>query len=576
MERSSSRRWRCELGGTMHVKLLRRAGTAFVSMSRPAKLTSAGVLAILILGTALLVYETGGIRFSYLHAMYVWIVLGGIAFGVPGGVLAALFGGLLLGPLMPMNTDTGEMQQPLNWTYRLVFFSFIGVLVGTWAQLLRRYMRELEWLHEHHEDTGLLNFPGLVKELGARVSGARDDTKLVVSITQLNTFLEIQNTFGAAFGMRVLAAVVERAKTVVPKGSLVALLQPDRLATVVEGEATSQLTRERLEAAIDDSYVVDGVPIHVEASIGVAHFPAHGRTAEELLQKASIAMHWASSKKATISVYDASNDLTSRDNLILLGAIPDAIERGELRVWHQAKLAIASGRISGTEALLRWQHPQRGLVQPSSFIPQVEETTLINSVTQAMIVAAFADAGVWHAAGHRLRVSVNLSVRNLLDRTLFEVLEQNCGRNGLQPSDIDLEITESAVMSDPSYCIQLIARLRDHGYGVSIDDFGVGHSSLAYLQKLRVSTLKIDQAFVRTLASDANNQKIVRAILHLAKSLGLETVAEGIDDERTLAMLGEWGCDYGQGYLIHRPAPAQEVSLFLEARTRAAQQVVAS
>ncbi|HKE92657.1 MAG TPA: bifunctional diguanylate cyclase/phosphodiesterase [Povalibacter sp.] len=552
----------------MHVKLLRRTGIAFVGMSATAKLATLCVLAFLIFGTTWLVYATGGLRLSFSHLMYVPIVLAGIAFGVYGGLLAALVGGLALGPLMPLDTATGEMQVPLNWLYRIVFFAFIGGLVGTWAQLLRRHVRELEWLHEHHQDTGLLNLAGLIRELDSRTRAARDDRGLVVSITQLNTFLEIQNTFGAAFGMKILAKVVERARGVVPPGSLVALIQPDRLAIVVEGESAARLTRERLEEAVSDSYVVDGVPIHVEASIGLANFPTHARTAEELLQKASIAMHWAASNKTPIQIYDVANDTTSRDNLLLLGALPEAIERGELQVWHQAKISIASGNVIGTEALLRWNHPQRGVVQPGNFIPQVEETTLINPVTQAMIAAALADAGAWRAAGHELCVSINLSVRNLRDRTLLEVLEQNVRRNRLEPRDVDLEITESAVMADPDYCIRLISLLRGRGYGVSIDDFGVGHSSLAYLQKLDVSSLKIDQAFIRTLAGDPNNQKIVRSILHLAKSLGLRTVAEGIDDAGSLELLREWGCDYGQGYFIHRPAPATEVSRLLAERTR--------
>jgi len=186
-----------------------------------------------------------------------------------------------------------------------------------------------------------------------------------------------------------------------------------------------------------------------------------------------------------------------------------------------------------------------------------------------VIAAAFADAGGWRAAGHRLRVSINLSVRNLQDHMLFDVLEQHARRNELEPADIDLEITESAVMVDPDYCIHLISLLRDRGYCVSMDDFGTGHSSLAYLQKLRVSGLKIDQAFVKTLASDPKNQKIVRAILHLAESLGLETVAEGVEDEHTVTLLREWGCDYGQGYGLHRPAPSQELLQFIEKRQRA-------
>ena len=550
--------------------LLQRTRKTFVAMPVGAKAVVVAVITLLASGTAWLVYTTGGVRFAYLHLMYVPVVLGGLAFGVPGGVLAGIAGGLLLGPLMPQDTSTGQMQELFNWIYRLTSFTLIGARVGAGAQLLRRQLRELEWLHEHHPDTGLLNLAGLIKQLENMMGNATEGRKLVLSVTQLNNFLEIQNTFGTAFGMRVLIQVVDRAKRVVPPGSLLALVQPDRLVSVVSGEEATQMTGERVEAENKESYLVNEVPIHVDASIGVAHFPDHARTADELLQKASIAMHWATSSKSALSLYDIANDRTSRDNLILLGGLRDAIDRGELQVWHQAKVSLATGEVAGTEALLRWKHPQRGIVLPGSFIPQVEETTLINSVTQVLIAAAFADAGGWRAAGYRLRVSINLSVRNLRDHMLLEVLEQNARRHELEPADIDLEITESAVMMDPDYCIRLISLLRDRGYGVSIDDFGVGHSSLAYLQKLRVSALKIDQEFVKMLASEPNNQKIVRAILHLASSLGLETVAEGVEDDRAFALLREWGCDYAQGFGVHRPAPPQDLLRFIEQRRSAA------
>jgi diguanylate cyclase (GGDEF)-like protein len=553
-------------GGEMLVKLLRHTGAMFVAMPRGAKLTAALAISLLALGTAWLVYATGGVRFAYLHLMYVPVVISALAFGVPGGVVAGIAGGLLLGPGMPQNTSTGEMQGLLNWMYRLTFFTLIGALVGVGAQHLRRHLHEMQWLHEHHPDTGLLNLAGLIKQLDQMMRGASEKQPVTLSITQLNNFLEIQNTFGTAFGMRVLAQVLQRAQNLVPPGSLLALVQPDRLACVMSDPQAASLTRERIEAASNESYLVDGLPIHVEASIGVAQAPGHAQTPEELLQKASIAMHWAASSESAISRYDSANDRTSRDNLILLGTLPDAIARGELQVWHQAKVSLASGEVAGTEALLRWKHPQRGMVPPGNFIPQAEKTTLIDAVMHTMIASAFADAGSWRASGHRLRVAVNLSVRNLGDRLLLDVIERNAQRHGLEPSDIELEITESAVMADPDHCIRLISQLRDHGYGVAIDDFGVGHSSLAYLQKLHVSALKIDQEFVKTLASDANNQKIVRAILQLARALGLHTVAEGVEDDASLALLREWGCDYAQGYGVHRPAPSLELLQFIAQR----------
>jgi EAL domain-containing protein (putative c-di-GMP-specific phosphodiesterase class I)/GGDEF domain-containing protein len=553
----------------MHVRMLRRASEAFVDMPRDAQLAAALAVVSVALATAWLVHATGGVQFAYLHLMYVPVVMAALAFGVPGGLLAGIGGGLLLGPWMPLNTASGEMQHTVNWMYRLVFFVLIGALVGIGAQHLRRHSREMQWLHEHHADSGLLNLAGLLKRLDQLLRGDKQSREVVLSITQLNNLLEIQNTFGSTFGLRVLSQVLERAQRLAPPGAMLALVQPDRVACLMPAKAAAALTRERIEAASEESYLVDGLPIHVEASIGIAQAPAHAHSAQELLQKASIAMHWASTSRSAISRYDSANDRTSRDNLVLLGALPDALERGQLVVWHQAKVALASGAVAGTEALLRWNHPRLGLVPPSRFIAQVEETTLINAVMQAMIAAAFADAGSWRAAGHRLRVAVNLSVRNLMDRMLVDVLEQHAQRHALAPTDIELEITESAVMTDPDHCIGLIARLRERGYGVAIDDFGTGHSSLAYLQRLGASTLKIDQAFVRTLASDANNQKIVRSILQLARSLGLETVAEGVEDDGSLALLREWGCDYAQGYGVHRPAPSHELLQFVARRAAA-------
>lgn len=549
----------------MEPPVFRRIRSTFVEMPLAAQTSAAAIVLALLVGTTVLVHATGGTQHSYLHFMYVQVVLAGFAFGFPGGLVTGVLSGLLIGPFMPVDTDLHTHQTTVNWLFRTFFFVLIGSLVGAFAHALRSHLRELAWLREHHEETGLLNLVGLTKELNDRIAAA-PETPLVISILQVNTFLEIQNTFGAGFGMGVLAHVIERAKEMVPEGSLVALVQPDRIATVVEAEAARRITRRRIQAAIQGSHVVDGVPLHVELSVGVARYPTHGSTAEELLQKASIAMHWANTSSSTISVYDVANDTTSAENLILLGAVHDAIDRGELEVWHQAKLHLATGEVAATEALVRWRHPEHGLVPPGRFMPQVEETMLVDAVTRAVIAGALHDAGAWRRAGHDLRVAVNLSVRNLRDRLLIDTLEQHTRANGLSPADIDLEITESAVMDDPEHCLRLISTLRDRGYGVAIDDFGVGQSSLVYLRKLRASCLKIDQDFVKTLATDSANQEIVRTILGLARALGLEVVAEGVEDEQALELLRSWGCDYGQGYLIGKPAPAGDIPALLAER----------
>ena len=311
-------------------------------------------------------------------------------------------------------------------------------------------------------------------------------------------------------------------------------------------------------------HVYSDPPVHVDFAFGAAEFPQHARTFEELFQKASIAAHTAVTRHLPFHTYDSAVDLTNRENLELLGMIPAALANNEFAVWHQAKLALATGRISSTEALLRWIHPQRGFIPPGAFIPQSEESTLIDDITKWVVATALADKATWTARGHSLPVAINLSVRNLHQRSLLDTLQETVTRHRIDPQEVELEITESAVMGDIEHCVTLIERLRDHGYRVSIDDFGTGHSSLAYLKKLPVNALKIDQAFVRGLTHDASDQKIIRTILDLARSLNLETVAEGVEDERALALLREWGCDYAQGFAVHRPSPPDQLVAWIE------------
>jgi predicted signal transduction protein with EAL and GGDEF domain len=463
---------------------------------------------------------------------------------------------------MPLDTVTGEAQHLGNWLFRMAFFSLVGGIVGVGAGTLRKQLQALDWLNEHDARTGLLDRTGLLNLL-RRVT-ERDGARPLLIVVQINNLLDIQNTLGVSFGEKLLRQITERGRALVPADVPIALIQPDRLALVFRHGPETRQQRAEIEARVRDPYQVDDVPVHVDFAFGAAEFPKHASTVEELLQKASIAMHTAILRKRPFYLYDSRSDLTSRDNLLLLGMIPAALANKELAIWHQAKFSLATGRVSGTEALLRWVHPQLGLIPPGAFIPQAEESTLINNLTQWVISAGLSDKAAWAARGQSMGIAINLSVRNLRDRALLDTLHETVSCHGIDPQQVELEITESAVMDDFEYCGQLISRLRDRGYRVSIDDFGTGHSSLAYLKKLPVCSLKIDQTFVRKLAHDASDQKIVRAILDLARSLDLESVAEGVEDDAALALLREWGCTYAQGFGLHRPAPYDSLLAWLE------------
>ena len=452
----------------------------------------------------------------------------------------------------------------MNWLYRTAFFCLIGGFVGIGVDTLRRHLSTLDWLNEHDALTGLFNRAGLLNALQRMIQQEGDETQPFLIVVHLNNFLDIQNTFGASFAEGLLKQICVRGRSLLPPDLPMAVIQPDRLAAAFRSDLEWRQLRVKIEVDFRAPYVIDGVPIHVDFVIGAAEFATHARTAEELLQKASIAMHTAASHVRPFHLYESETDLTSRDNLVLLGRIPAALANNEFVIWHQAKVSLATGEVCGSEALLRWRVPDRGIVLPGDFIPQAEKSILINNLTQWVIKAALADMAAWKARGHVLNVAINLSVRNLRDGTLLETLDETVSLHALDPRLVELEITESAVMDDFDYCAQLVSRLRTRGYRVSIDDFGVGHSSLAYLKNLPVCALKIDQSFVKRLAHDVDDQKIVRTILGLAKAMDLETVAEGIEDAGALALLRDWGCDFGQGFYIHRPTPCADFLTWME------------
>ncbi|MEZ0301226.1 MAG: EAL domain-containing protein [Hyphomicrobiaceae bacterium] len=547
--------------------LSQRLHGTFCSPSKTAKLLSIVIVVLSSLGFAWLVYATGGVKYATLHTMYLPIIVAALVFGATGGIITGILAGLLAGPYMPIDTTTGEAQQLGNWLLRMGFFCAFGGIVGFGAGTLRRQLNLLDWLNEHDGRTGMLNRTGLLRELRQRIERGGDEAQVFLIVVQIKNLLDIQNTLAPpsarSSSSRSASAGGRLCLPTCRSRSSSATASPSSSTTVRRPASCGPTSRRRFALPT----LSTRCPCTFFA-FGAAQYPEHARTVEELLQKASIAMHTAVTRKRSFHLYDSARDLTSRENLVLLGMIPAAIANNEFVIWHQAKLSLATGRTESTEALLRWAHPQRGLIPPGNFIPQAEESALVNDVTQWVIDAALADKAAWTARGHSMSVAINLSVRNLHRRFLLDTLHKTVCRYGIDPQQVELEITESAVMDDFEYCAALVARLRDRGYRVSIDDFGTGHSSLAYLKKLPVSALKIDQAFVKRLAHDNNDQKIVRAILGLARSLDLESVAEGVEDDAALALLREWGCDYAQGYAVHRPAPYDQLLAWIEQAPR--------
>ena len=325
-------------------------------------------------------------------------------------------------------------------------------------------------------------------------------------------------------------------------------------------QATTRATRDELEAiaeqlirCVQQPVLVDEMTLEVGVSIGVARFPRDGDDPHSLLRSADVAMYAAKEAHAGCKVYAAALDRHSVRRLSVLSEFRRALDSDEIVVFYQPIMHMDGDRVHGAEALVRWQHPELGLLPPSDFIGIVEQTGLIGPLTRHVLERAIAQCASWRRAGRNLTVSVNLSVRNLLDPDLPALIGDLLTLYGLAPEALQLEITESMLMSDPDRSLVTLTRLAQLGVGLSVDDYGTGYSSLANLRRLPIDELKIDRSFVSPMLSDESDLIIVRSTINLGHDLGLKVVAEGVEDEATLTRLAGLGCDFAQGYHFSKP-----------------------
>jgi diguanylate cyclase (GGDEF)-like protein len=395
-----------------------------------------------------------------------------------------------------------------------------------------------------------------------------ENVKLSVLMLDLDRFKHVNDVLGYRFGDLVLKAVSERlVQHTLRDGDLVARLGGDEFAVLLPGTdaAAAQVIAARVAASFDVALTLEDHTVDLGAGIGIACWPQHATEVDLLLSRAEVAMYAAKRATAGPLLYDPAVDVASAQTLSLITELRHALEHGELRMYLQPKIALADGRVIGAEALVRWQHPTRGLVPPGLFIPFAEQTGFVRQLTLWIFDEA---ARQWDQLAEQspepLRISVNLSTRDLLDQELPEKLDTVLRRHGAPAEAFCLEITESAIMDDPQRAEATLLRLNARGFKLSIDDFGTGYSSLAYLKRLPVDELKIDRSFVMGMETDQDDAKIVRSTIDLAHNLGLSVVAEGVENAAVWNMLHELDCDEAQGYHMSRPLPADQFAAWAE------------
>ncbi|MEO6204921.1 MAG: bifunctional diguanylate cyclase/phosphodiesterase, partial [Mycobacteriales bacterium] len=362
-------------------------------------------------------------------------------------------------------------------------------------------------------------------------------------------------------------------------GDTVARLGGDEFAVLacdLTGDTDAEHLARRMIETLHQPFTVDGVRLDVQASVGIAISPEHGTDVVTLLQRADVALYAAKEHRGTIALYNPARDLHSVEKLSFLGELREGVTTGQLVVHYQPKCDAQTGELVGLEALVRWQHPTRGLIYPDEFISVAENTGLIRSLTLEVLDQSLGMARTLREAGTPLGVAVNVSVRCLTDPDLPGEVAGLLKRWGLAAGILTLEVTESSIMADPARTLVVLGMLRDLGVTLSIDDFGTGYSSLSYLKRLDAQELKIDRSFVFAMSSNSHDAVIVRSTIELGHNLGLRLVAEGVEDLETWTLLRALGCDVIQGYHLSRPIPPADVQPWIEAYRQPLRTVVRS
>ena len=423
-------------------------------------------------------------------------------------------------------------------------------------------------LHDHLTD--LPNRTLLYERIEDAIAAVvRSGGMAALLLIDLDRFKEVNDTLGHDHGDRLLEEVAQRLRETLRRGDTLARLGGDEFAVLVRDVPNRGVVAEvagRLQDALARPFVLNGFTAVLDASVGIAYCPDHGKDVNVLVQRADVAMYDAKRSRTGIETYAEERDPYSAERLQLLGELRAAITAGELVLHYQPKVDVGSDAVLGVEALVRWEHPTRGLLPPGEFVPLAERTGAIGDLTSWVLDTALAQLRVWRDAGMELTMAVNLAAPNIVDESLPDLVGELLERHGVPGALLECEISEHTVMADPHRAISVLERLRGLGVRLSLDDFGTGHSSLAYLKRLPLDEVKIDRSFVIGMAENSNDAAIVRSTIDLARNLGLEVVAEGVESEAILRDLGALSCDVAQGFFLSRPLPAEQLGAWLAAR----------
>lgn len=503
------------------------------------------------------VWTTGGSKFVFSHTMYFPIIVAGLFWGLRGGLLTALAGGILLGPLMPIDVSTGERQLAVNWLFRLGCFLMVSATIGLFADNLKKHISHLKFVSIHNGETGLLNLQCLDSDADIRnfLSSVSGDINIIA--ISWNNRDDIINLFGSEICAALISDIDKRLQELF--FDRIRLIQSDnaKFYAIVK-DSDGEQAMARIVAQFETPFEINGVPYYIAASMGLSPYTRE-KNGLSPFQKANIAsIHSKKCNRSSLTIDDQLIAAT-KNNILLLGQFPRALSANQLLLYYQPKYDLKTRKPVGFEALIRWMHPERGLISPGEFIPLIEESYLIQPLTEWVLSTALAKLKEFEANGVLTTISINISPKNIESFRFLERLSRLIRTSDIRPNSVEFEITESALMNDPVHASMILQRLKEFDIGLSIDDFGTGYSSLSYLNAYPIDIIKLDQSFIKKLTGTPGTGIILEKVIDMAHNLGFRVIAEGIEDRETERQLIDLGCDMGQGYHYSKPVSDTDI-----------------
>ncbi|PKK98211.1 MAG: hypothetical protein CVV57_08070 [Tenericutes bacterium HGW-Tenericutes-2] len=517
------------------------------------KIISVVLIVLMLPLIYLFVYSTGGIKYVYSHSMYIPILLAGIIIGPKFGVFIALSAGILLGPLMPIDTVTNEPQIVVNWMYRLVIFMIIGFTSGHAFHKIKMSKQRIDELMSHNQETNIPNTNFL-----KRIPSILKNDEYSLMTVLINNHNNIIDVLGTDIYHILLNQIYTELTSNLKDRTLIIQSDSNKLWVM---KPYLDLTNDAkyILSILNKQWIINDIPLYVDFSIGATHVE-HGFDLMNLdtFESADNSARYAQLNNISYMIHD-ENKLRKKSDYALLATFKHALETNQTFLTYQPKIDLNTMKPYGLEALIRWHHPEKGLIMPDSFIPLVEETKLIHLLTDWVLTNTLYKIKAFRALGIEVPISINVSAKNLYDPFFFERVMKNINSSGVDKKLIKFEITESVLMINPEESKNVLEKLVKHGVLIELDDFGSGYSSLAYLTQFPISTIKIDRLFMQKILINSQVRQIVKSAIQLSKDLGYKVVAEGVETAEVLDVLKEFNCDYAQGYYFAKPIASEEI-----------------